>query len=442
MASGRFLGLEILQPIQDVVHSSSKVFSLFNMASFSSRISSSRMSSLGAGGMSAGSMYGSGGSSGGHISKVSFGGGSVYGGAGGSGVRISNVSSSMAGIGGFNLANGIDISANEKFTMQNLNDRLANYLNKVRKLEAANADLELKIRNFLASKTGPQDHDWTAFYVRIRDLQEGIQNGARANAALVLAIDNAKLASDDFRIKYEHELGMRQAVEADAAGLKRVLDELTMSRADLEMQVEGLKEELIYMKRNHDEDLIALRSQMTGQINVELDAAPQQDLSTVLAGIRDYYENLAAKNHRDLDNWFQAKMAELNKEVTVNLQTTKSELSELRRTLQSLQIQLQAELSQKAVLEATLAETQARYSNMLQGYQRQVVIFEEQLGQLRADIENQKILFAELLDIKTRLEIEIAEYRRLMDGEGASSTSSSKNSRVVIVQEVHSRSSR
>ena len=47
---------------------------------------------------------------------------------------------------------------------------------------------------------------------------------------------------------------------------------------------------------------------MTGQVNVEVDAAPQEDLSRVMAEIRQQYESVSSKNQQDLDKWFQSKV--------------------------------------------------------------------------------------------------------------------------------------
>lgn len=51
-----------------------------------------------------------------------------------------------------------------------------------------------------------------------------------------------------------------------------------------------------------------MRAQMSGQVNVEVDASPQQDLQKVLDEIREQNEMVTAKNRRDLEKWYQAKV--------------------------------------------------------------------------------------------------------------------------------------
>lgn len=72
---------------------------------------------------------------------------------------------------------------------------------------------------------------------------------------------------------------------------------------------------------------------------------------------------------------------------------------------------------QKGALENTLAETEARYSAMLAGFQSSINMLEGELANVRASIEQQGQEYRMLLDIKTRLEQEIATYRRLLETE-------------------------
>lgn len=74
-------------------------------------------------------------------------------------------------------------------------------------------------------------------------------------------------------------------------------------------------------------------------------------------------------------------------------------------------------LLQKAGLENSLAETECRYATQLQQIQGLISSIEAQLSDLRSEMECQNQEYKMLLDIKTRLEQEIATYRSLLEGQ-------------------------
>ncbi|XP_056404993.1 keratin, type I cytoskeletal 17-like [Hyla sarda] len=320
-------------------------------------------------------------------------------------------------VGGHSSNDGL-LHGGEKETMQNLNIRLASYLDKVKALEDANAGLEAQIKEWYI-KHQPKVEDYSPYFRIIEELRCKILAENSANAQLFLQIDNAKLAAEDFRIKYENELCLYQSVESDICSLRRVLDDLTFGRSALEPQLESLKDEMECLKRNHEAEMNALKGEKA-DINVELNAAPGVDLSKLLNDMRVQYEEIAEQNRQKAAEWFNEKSAELNKEISHSSEMVKShqtQLNELRRTLQELEIELQAQLAMKKSLECSLAETERCYNTQLTQVQEYVVNIEEQLGQVRSDLERQNAEYKLLLDIKTRLEKEIETYRRLLEGE-------------------------
>ncbi|XP_066444101.1 keratin, type I cytoskeletal 47 kDa-like [Eleutherodactylus coqui] len=368
--------------------------------------------------------------------SAGYGGAGAFGDSQSGGAAFGNSLVSAGGFGG-NFGGGAAggfggdslLSGDEKGTMQNLNDRLATYLSKVRELEEANADLESKIREWYEQHKNDNkvDRDYSKYYQTIEDLQKQIQAAAVANSSTVLQIDNARLAADDFKLKFENEHCLRQNVEADINGLRKVLDDLNLAKCDLESQVEGLTEEIMSLKKNHEEEMKSLQG-ATGQLTVEMKAAPGIDLNEVLNNMRRDYEELAEKNRRDAEAQFNEACKALRQEISSGaeqIQTSKSEITDLRRSLQSLEIELQAALAMKKNLESSLSETEGNYCVQLGKIQEKISALEIQLCEVRSDMESQSLEYDQLLDAKSRLEKEIETYRSLLDGESGKITQSS-----------------
>ncbi|XP_063315269.1 keratin, type I cytoskeletal 47 kDa-like [Pelobates fuscus] len=389
----------------------------------------------GGGGFGGGAGGGYGGGAGGGYGGGAGGG---YGGGAGGGYGGGAGGGYGGGAGGGYGVGGGDSSfpANEKQTMQNLNDRLASYLDNVRALEEANAELERKIREWYeknrpGGQTGEPGKDYSKYYKEIADLKEKILAATIDNASIILQIDNARLAADDFKLKYESELALRLNVEADTNGLRRVMDELTMAKSNLESEFESLTEELAYLKKNHEDEVKGSQGTSVGEVNVEMNAAPGIDLGKILNDMRAQYEALAEKNRRDAEDRFNQMSNDLKKEISAGaeqVQTTKSEVTDLKRLLQSLEIELQSQLSMKNALEQSLAETEGGYCAQLSKLQITISGIEEQLACIRADSENQCSEYEQLLDIKNRLEGEIQIYRKLLEGESGGGQSSGQSS--------------
>ncbi|XP_077170507.1 keratin, type I cytoskeletal 19-like [Paroedura picta] len=331
------------------------------------------------------------------------------------------VGSFVGGVGGDPGTCGVVFSSVDgKTIMQNLNDRLASYIDKVRSLEAENSALETRIEDFFAQH-GPigVPKDYSHYYRQIEELKSQIICASVENNKILLKIDNNQMNVDDMKQKLETENGLRQNVEADINGLHPVLDQLTCSTSELEDKFLSLQEEICNLKKTHEEELKSLKKQ-TSEVNVKVSSCPGPDLKKILEDMRCKYESMIDLNRKEVAEWYENKLEEVNQEVCTSSQEVETGIQkvvDLRGQLQSLEIDLQAQYSLRDTLQASLGETECHYNARLEEIQEQISCTEQQLAELRLEMEDQSQEYKELLNVKNRLEQEIETYRRLIGGQ-------------------------
>ncbi|KAK1328473.1 hypothetical protein QTO34_012046 [Cnephaeus nilssonii] len=101
------------------------------------------------------------------------------------------------------------------------------------------------------------------------------------------------------------ELAMHQSVERDINGLRKVTDGTNVTGLQLETESEALKEELLFMKKSHEEEVKGLCNQTANPgLTVELGAPKSQDLSKIMADTWALYDELAQKNQEERDKYW------------------------------------------------------------------------------------------------------------------------------------------
>lgn len=163
---------------------------------------------------------------------------------------------------------------------------------------------------------------------------------------------------------------------------------------------------------------------VSSDVTVQMDAAPGFNILKILNDTRSQYEELAEANRKKAEEEYQQQINELKSEISDSneqIESQKSQVMELRRTVQNLEIELQTQCATKNSLEKALAETEGRYYDELTEIQDKVMILEDQLFDLRHELETQSREYKLLLDIRSKLENEIDIYHKLLEDEERSS---------------------
>ncbi|KAM4626337.1 keratin, type I cytoskeletal 18-like isoform 2-T2 [Discoglossus pictus] len=319
------------------------------------------------------------------------------------------------------LRSGIDslLQNNHQEVMQELNERLAGYLQKVRGLEEDNRRLQEEI-NEINAKKSQAPRDWEAHNQPLQALRKQVEDLNMDSAKLLLQIDNARLAADDFKVKLEQEQVVCDGVQKDTQGLRKMIDDTNFLRMKLESEVENLREELCHLHKNHQEEVAALQSLISNNdVKVEVDGPKKTDLNESIAQIRSQYEKMAEQNRQEAENAYKDKFDALSQDANNNkkeVEQLKNEVADVRRQLQALEIEHQTLQKTVDSLDHALKDTDDHYGMKLMDLNRVLSRLQDELAACRSDIERQVRDYEALLSLKTKLEKEIHDYRTLLDG--------------------------
>ncbi|KAJ8335758.1 hypothetical protein SKAU_G00391000 [Synaphobranchus kaupii] len=313
----------------------------------------------------------------------------------------------------------LGLRAKEKEQLVGLNDRFATYIEKVHHLEQQNKVLQVELAALRRRQSDPSRLH-LLYEQEARSLRALLDTEANEKMRLEAERDHLRDVHGQLKERYEDEARLRADAEDALQKVREEAARATLANCDAEASVASLAEEIAFLKKVFAEE----HSELTGQIqaaNITVDmkvAAP--DLSTSLRDVRSQYEKLANKNMQAAEDWYRTKFAGVAEATSRNGEAVRAirvETSEYRRLLQSRSSEIEALRNVIDSLNKQLEELEERQGKEVGKYQDRINDLEKDITDAKHEMAHYLREYQDLLNVKMALDIEIAAYRKLLEGE-------------------------